>query len=141
MRQLAYGGRGLHGLAVEMLGRRIVGGRVAPGAALPTEQELADEFGVSRSVVREAMKVLAAKGLVSARPMAGTHVRARSEWHLIDPDVLAWRAETDGAPTLLRDLLEVRGSSSRPRQGWPPSALGGCRDRISTGGWTRSRPP
>ena len=103
-----YRGRGLHGLAVEALGRRIAGGLVAPGSALPTEQEIADEFGVSRSVVREALKVLAAKGLVSARPMAGTRVRPRAEWHLLDPDVLSWLTQTDAAAGLHADLLGVR---------------------------------
>jgi DNA-binding FadR family transcriptional regulator len=90
------------------LGARLVAGWVAPGAALPPEPELAVELQVSRTVIREALRVLAAKGLVDARPMLGTRVRPRDEWHLLDPDVLAWRIAAEGEAPVLRELLEVR---------------------------------
>lgn len=104
-----YPGRGLHGSVVERLGSRIVAGDVRPGEALPVEAMLASEADVSRTVVREALRVLASKGLVDARPMRGTRVRDRRDWRILDPDVLRWSIETgrDG-PTLLRDLLDVR---------------------------------
>src|SRR5262249_47442185 len=83
--------RGLHGELVHALGMQIVRGELKPGDALPTEVESTSGPGVSRTVVREAIKVLAAKGLVVSRPKTGTQVRDRSFWNLMDPDVLAWR--------------------------------------------------
>ncbi|MFN8518129.1 MAG: FadR/GntR family transcriptional regulator [Chloroflexota bacterium] len=101
-------GRGLHGSVVETLGRAIVSGRYAEGTVLPVEAELGEGLEVSRSVVREAVRVLAAKGLVEARPMRGTIVRSRREWRLLDPDVLRWWVAVEGEATILHDLLEVR---------------------------------
>jgi GntR family galactonate operon transcriptional repressor len=103
-----YQGRGLHGIMVERLGRRIVAGEPAPGEALPQEPMLAEEHDVSRTVVREALRVLAAKGLVDARPMRGTRIRPRSEWRLLDPDLLRWALESDADPSLLGHLFEIR---------------------------------
>lgn len=102
-----YPGRGLHGETVEKIGIRIISGHYKPGDLLYAET-LEKELGVSKTVVREAMRVLAAKGLVDSRPKRGTMVRPRSEWGLLDPDLLAWRGR--GAPdtTLLHDLAEVR---------------------------------
>lgn len=113
-RERDYPGRGLHGSVVEALGRRIAGGAVLPGATLPVESALADEADVSRTVVREAMRVLASKGLVEARPMRGTVVRPRRSWRLLDPDVLRWSLEGDGQAMLLRDLLDVRAMIEPP---------------------------
>lgn len=101
-------GRGLHGSVVESLGRAIVGGRYPEGTALPVEADLATTLEVSRTVIREAIRALAARGLVEARPMRGTTVRPRREWRLLDPDVLRWWVEVEGASTILHDLLEVR---------------------------------
>jgi len=103
-----YPGRGLHGSLVETLGRRIVHGWVAPGEPLPTEPLLAAEYDVSRTAVREALRVLAAKGLVEARPMRGTRVRPRRDWLLLDPDLLRWSVDDGDAGQLLHDLLDVR---------------------------------
>ncbi len=85
------------GRVVHTLGTRIAGGDLAPGEPLPTEEELVGELGVGRSSLREAMKVLGGKGLVESRTRAGTRVRPREAWHLMDPDVLGWRYQT--APT------------------------------------------
>lgn len=98
----------LHSQVVDQLGRRIVGGSTAPGEALPTESELALELGVSRTVIREAMRVLAEKGVVSARPKIGTTVRPRESWRLNDPELLRWLFEEGIDPELHRDLLEIR---------------------------------
>src|SRR5712692_6133551 len=102
-----YPEQSLHGRIVHAIGRRIVRGDLRPGDLLPAEPELR----ASRTVVREAVKVLAAKGLVESRPKTGTRVRPRDAWNLLDPDVLAWQQDdtADGVnDTLLRKLTEVR---------------------------------
>ncbi|GAA4571813.1 FadR/GntR family transcriptional regulator [Planotetraspora kaengkrachanensis] len=102
-----YPGRGVHGQVVEAIGRRIVTGVEGPGATLDVEA-LEITYDVSKTVVREALKVLAAKGLVDARPKRGTFVRPRSEWSLLDPDLLRWQFEAPAGSGLLDDLYEVR---------------------------------
>lgn len=86
----------------------IVSGAIAEGAYLPREAELAERFGASRQAVREALKVLAAKGLVASRRRAGTSVLPRSNWNLLDPDVIAWYPADRVPPEFLEDLIEVR---------------------------------
>jgi DNA-binding FadR family transcriptional regulator len=103
-----YSGRNLHGQVVHELGRRIVGGACAPGEALPNEEELCRELGVSRTALRESVKVLAAKGLVESRPRIGTRVRASESWNLLDPDVLAWRCATLPDAQFMMQLTEMR---------------------------------
>lgn len=104
----AYRGRGLHGEVVERLGRRILTGELAEGDTLDVPGiEL--ELDVSRTVLREALRVLKAKGLVDARPKRGTFVQPRSEWRLLDPDVVRWRFEGLADSRFLDDLAEVRG--------------------------------
>ena len=99
-----YPDRSLHVRVVHAIGRKILGGELPPWALLPAEPEL----GASRTVLREAIKVLTAKGLVEARPKIGTRVRPRDAWHLLDPDVLAWQQRGAGRPSLLRTLTDVR---------------------------------
>ena len=84
-------------------------GRWRPGDALPPEAELALQLEVSRTVVREAIKVLASKGLVEPRPKTGTRALARNHWNLTDPDVLRWQVSGGVDVALCRELLEVRG--------------------------------
>lgn len=103
-----YAARGVHGRLVELLGRRILGERLPPGALLPREAELALEQGASRTAIREALKVLSAKGLVETRRKLGTRVRPRAAWNLLDPDVLAWQAAEGASPALTRHLVELR---------------------------------
>lgn len=103
-----YPSRGLHGKVAHEIGRRIVSGAVAEGAFLPREQELSEQFSVSRQAVREALKVLAAKGLVSSRRRAGTYVLPRTSWNLLDPDVIAWHPPDGLPPDFLADLIELR---------------------------------
>jgi DNA-binding FadR family transcriptional regulator len=90
------------------LGVAIVTGVHPPGYLLPGEVEFAEQLGVSRSVVREALRMLAAKGLLESRPKAGTRIRERSHWNLLDPDLLGWMFE--GAPPreFVRDLFQLR---------------------------------
>jgi len=91
------------------LGTEIAQDLIPVGATLPPEHDLESRFGVGRGVVREAIKTLAAKGLVSVRPRHGTHVRPRSDWSLLDRDVLSWLAGTDEPNrALLLALQEVR---------------------------------
>ena len=104
----AYNGRNLHGQVVNELGRRVVGGGYPAGALLPNEEQLCLELQVSRTALREAVKVLAAKGLLEARPRIGTRVRDRSLWNLLDPDILAWRCATGADAEFLGHLLELR---------------------------------
>jgi DNA-binding FadR family transcriptional regulator len=102
-----YPRRGLHGEIVHRIGFQIMRGELEPGAILPAD-ELSAELGVSRTVFREAVKVLAAKGLVEARPKTGTRVRPRSAWNLLDPDVLAWRSEATPDREFFRNIVELR---------------------------------
>jgi len=87
--------RTLHSEVVARIGRGIVAGAFDEGSTLPTETELAADLGVSRNVLREAVKVLVAKGMLDVRPKTGTTVRAKEEWHMLDPEVLAWEAESN----------------------------------------------
>lgn len=99
---------GLHRDVVESLGIRIVTGQLAPGEVLTIEPTPSVNFNVSRTVAREAIKVLEAKGLVGARPKVGTLVLPRSQWNLFDPDILAWSLASGDASRLYDEIHEVR---------------------------------
>ena len=90
------------------IGLRILRGELRPGDPLPVDDDPTSDLNVSRTVVREAVKVLAAKGLVEARPKTGTQVRSRVYWNLMDPDVLAWRLEADPDDGFFLDVSELR---------------------------------
>lgn len=91
------------------LGREIAQGIIQPGAVLPPEHELENRLGVSRGVVREAIKTLSGKGLVSVRPRHGTRVLPRSDWSLLDRDVLNWLVgQEEPDRELLLYVQEVR---------------------------------
>jgi DNA-binding FadR family transcriptional regulator len=119
-----YPRTGLHGEVVHTIGLQILRGALQPGDCLPTEEELSGDHSVSRTVMREAVKVLAAKGLVHARPKTGTRVRPRSEWNIVDPDVLAWRVEA-GADSELYELV------TEARVGIEPQAARLCASRAT----------
>ncbi len=76
--------------------------------AFPNEAELCKQLGVSRSILREAVKVLEDKGMVQVRPRSGTKARTRVDWNQLDPDILAWQSELKPDARFLRDLCEVR---------------------------------
>ncbi|WP_051328610.1 FadR/GntR family transcriptional regulator [Geminicoccus roseus] len=99
---------GLHGRLVHQLGERIGRGELAPGEALPSIDELLEVFGVSRTSIREAMRVLAAKGLIELRQRTGGRIRPMTDWNLLDPDVLAWIDPFRLDPGLMAELAEVR---------------------------------
>ncbi|NUP84059.1 MAG: FadR family transcriptional regulator [Nonomuraea sp.] len=97
----------MHGRVVDGVGVRIVRGEHVPGEILDMDA-LAVEFDVSRTAIREGLKVLAGKGLIDARPKRGTFVRERDAWNLIDPDVLRWQFESLADPGILDKLAEIR---------------------------------
>lgn len=91
------------------IGVAIVTGRHEPGSGLPGEIDLAERFNVSRSVIRESLRMLAAKGLVESRPKAGTRVRERQAWNLLDPELLGWMFEGEPPPiTFVHSLFQLR---------------------------------
>lgn len=100
--------RGVHGQTVEIIAQRILSGEIAEGDTLNITQ-LQDELGVSLTALREALKVLTAKGLVDARQKRGTFVRPRSDWQLLDAEVIRWQFAERANPQLLDELHEVRG--------------------------------
>lgn len=100
--------KNVHGNTVDHLGEAIVAGRYAAGASLPTEPILGEELGVSRTVVREAVKSLIAKGLVTTGPKVGTRVLPDSQWNWFDPDVIIWQSKAGLTPEFLRDLQDLR---------------------------------
>lgn len=100
--------RNLHGQVIRELGTRIVSGELRPGEALPREEALAESMQVSRNALREALKVLAAKGLLEARPKTGTRVRPPQDWNQIDADVLSWRCATMPTDDFVEKLIEMR---------------------------------
>ncbi len=100
--------RNLCGQVVHDLGCQILAGTVKPGTALPQESTLCEVMGVSRTVVREAIKSLAAKGLVESRPKRGTIVRPARTWNYLDPEVLDWQAQSDAGGRHLFHLTEFR---------------------------------
>jgi DNA-binding FadR family transcriptional regulator len=100
--------KNVHGNTVDHLGEAIVAGRYPVGGSLPPEPILGEELGVSRTVVREAVKSLIAKGLVSSGPKVGTRVLPDNQWNWFDPDVIIWQSKAGLTPEFLRDLQDLR---------------------------------
>jgi len=101
-------GRNLHERIANALGERIVAGLHPPGKPLPTEIDLCASLSVSRSALREAFKLLAAKRLIISRQKVGTLVRPRTEWNMLDPEVLAWTLHAAPTDEFVTGLFEVR---------------------------------
>ena len=100
--------RSLHNQVIHELGRLIVSGELAPGEGLPREELLAERMNVSRTALREAMKVLSAKGLIESRQKTGTRVRDTIHWNQLDADVLAWRCASMPTEDFVEKLVEMR---------------------------------
>ncbi len=99
----------LHDRVVRLLALRILEAEQgAETLVLPNEADLCHELGVSRTVIREAVKVLADKGMVEVKPRSGTRALPRTKWNLLDPDILGWHALLRPDPRFLRELCEVR---------------------------------
>lgn len=101
-------GRNLTYHVMHELGGEIVKGVYGPHNPFPIEAELCRKFEVSRSVLREAIKMLTAKGLLGSRPRQGTWVQREHAWNLLDPDVLGWLLERNFSAPLLIEFLEIR---------------------------------
>ena len=103
------GSRGHVTAVVDTLGYRISAGTYNEGETLPIEQELASSLKVGRNSLREAVKVLSGKGLLSTAPRSGTKVRPREDWNMLDPDVLKWHADPEiASDSFMLDLIELR---------------------------------
>jgi DNA-binding FadR family transcriptional regulator len=100
--------RNLFAHVADELGSRIVRGDIKPGDPLPIEAELGQEFGASRSVIREVVKSLAAKGLLESRTRTGIKVLPESRWNLFDTDVLEWRYTAMAPEDFYKELFEIR---------------------------------
>lgn len=100
--------RSVHAWVAYELGTRIVSGVYSPGEYIPNEATIGEELEVSRTALREAFKILTAKGLIESRPKLGTRVRPKECWNMFDSDVLKWSFESTPSPEFLRSLFEVR---------------------------------
>ena len=93
---------------VKDLAARIFDGSILPGDKLPTEHQLCDEFGVSRTVIRDALRSLSEKGLIQARPHSGTTVRGIEHWNFLDPQLINWAREMGDREGFFDMLMEAR---------------------------------
>src|SRR5262252_10689230 len=98
----------IHAEVARSIGVDIIAGRYPEGARLPGDAELIATFGVSRPVLRESIKTLVAKGLLSTKARVGTLVRERGAWNMFDADVLAWHLDAGIDKRFLSDLAEIR---------------------------------
>ncbi len=103
-----YSGTFVHTTVANEIGSRIVRGDYPPGTFLPNEAEWSAMFGVSRSAVREAVKMLMAKNLLASRPKIGSWVMPRERWNLLDRDVLGWYAASPNRYEFLKTVQEFR---------------------------------
>ncbi|WP_097911820.1 FadR/GntR family transcriptional regulator [Streptomyces sp. b84] len=99
--------RNLHHQIVDIIGERIISGTHKPGSSLHPDR-MEQELGVSKTVLREALRVLASKGLIESRQKRGTFVRPRSDWNLLDSDLLRWQGTGAVDDDFLTNLGEVR---------------------------------
>lgn len=102
--------RNLSYLLAEKLGQQILAGDYKAGSILPGEMELGEQFGVSRTAVREAVKMLAAKGMLLPRPRIGTRVMPQSQWNFLDQDLLTWWMTRENFDQVMQHFLILRTS-------------------------------
>ena len=100
--------RNRHSQIMQEIGRRIVSGELKPGEVLMREELMAQQMAISRTALRESMRVLASKGLIETRQKTGTRVREPRYWSHLDPDILAWRCETLPTQDFIDKLSEMR---------------------------------
>ncbi len=105
---LKRGSGSVHSSVAEAIGKRIVRGEFPPGSILPNEAKWATDFKVSRSAVREAIKILMAKNLLVSRPKVGSRVEPRERWSLLDHDILTWYATSPNRDKFLKSLQQFR---------------------------------
>ncbi len=100
--------RNLSEQVAEQLGTRVLAGNYAPGETMPDEPLLCQEFGVSRTVIREAVRMLVSKGMIEVRPRVGTRVLDPRNWQLLDRNVLHWQQNIKIDGQQLKELIELR---------------------------------
>ena len=100
--------KNVHGNTVDHLGEAIVAGRYVAGGSIPPEPVLCEELGVSRTVIRESVKSLVAKGLLTTGPKVGTRVQAEEQWNWFDADVIVWQTKAGLSVDFLQDLQDLR---------------------------------
>src|SRR5690242_15557298 len=108
----------VHGTIAREIGVAIVSGALRPGHVLDGEIEASSQRRVSRTAYREAIRILSAKGLIQSRPRTGTRVCAIPDWHLLDPDVLAWMFSGVPRPDVISGLFELRGIVEPAAAAW-----------------------
>jgi DNA-binding FadR family transcriptional regulator len=106
--------RNFHTFVINEIGQAIATGRFPVGSVLASDAAMMETYGVSRTVLREALKTLEAKGLVEARPKVGTRVSPRSRWNFFDPQVLAWHFEAPPDRVFYESLFRVRALMEPP---------------------------
>ncbi len=106
MKQIAV--RNLYDQVIQAIGRMIVSGEIKPGELLPREEVLAQRMAVSRTALREGLKVLGSKGLIETRQKTGTRVREPRHWNQLDGDILAWRCASMPTEDFVEKLVEMR---------------------------------
>jgi DNA-binding FadR family transcriptional regulator len=102
------GKHGLHEHVIQEIGRRIVSEELPPGKPLPSEAILVESLGVSRTALREALRVLGAKGLVEPKPKKGTTVLPREAWNFLDSDLFGWRLDSSELERVVAELHQLR---------------------------------
>ena len=100
--------KNIHGGTLDAMGSAIIRGDYVPGEKLPPEQKLCEELGVSRTILREVVKSLVAKGLISTGPKIGTLVLPSERWNWFDDQVVGWQASIGFDPEILDNLQELR---------------------------------
>lgn len=108
MKAIAREDRGLPARIAGDIGRRITLGELKAGDTLPREADMLATLGVSRTTLREALKILSTKGFIEAKPRLGTRVRAAEHWNTLDPVVLSWQGDAEDQDTLAEELFEIR---------------------------------
>jgi len=98
----------IHRTVARQLGTAILAGVYKPGDKLSGEIELSESLHISRTAYREALRILIAKGMISSKPKAGTHITARNKWNLLDPEVLEWMFSIQPDRKFVEDLFELR---------------------------------
>ncbi|SCL72229.1 transcriptional regulator, GntR family [Micromonospora peucetia] len=114
--QLAPVEAGLHAQVLDRLGTAICGGELTPGSVLNID-ELVDRYAVSRSVVREVLRVLASIGFIETRRRVGVMIRPAEAWNVFDPQVIRWRLASAGRIVQLRSITELR-TAVEPHAAW-----------------------
>ncbi len=108
MKPIAREDRGLPARIAGDIGRRITLGNLKVGEILPREADMLATLGVSRTTLREALKILSTKGFIEAKPRLGTRVRAAEHWNTLDPVVLSWQGDAEDQDSLAEELFEIR---------------------------------